>query len=55
MRSTWRRRSFFNVPWFLAFWIPRGYHINLHHIDDPNYPDHKPVGSELRERIIEEV
>ena len=45
----------YKVPWFLAFWIPRGYHINLHHIDDPNYPDHKPVGSELRERIIEEV
>ncbi len=45
----------YKVPWFLAFWIPRGYHINLHHIDDPNYPDHKPVGLELRERIIEEV
>ena len=45
----------YKVPWFLAFWIPRGYHINLHHIDDPNYPDHKAVGSELRERIIEEV
>ena len=45
----------YKVPWFLAFWIPRGYHINLHHIDDPNYPDHKPVGAELRERIIEEV
>ncbi len=45
----------YKVPWFLAFWIPRGYHINLHHLDDPNYPDHKPVGRELRERIIEEV
>ena len=45
----------YKVPWFLAFWIPRGYHINLNHMDDPNYPDHKPVGRELRERIIEEV
>jgi hypothetical protein len=45
----------YKVPWFLAFWIPRGYHINLHHMDDPNYPHHKPVGRELRERIIEEV
>ncbi|MBI2221940.1 MAG: hypothetical protein HYU53_12125 [Acidobacteria bacterium] len=45
----------YKVPWFMAFWIPRGYHINLHHIDDPNFPDHKPVGLELRERIIEEV
>ncbi|HXH06927.1 MAG TPA: M14 family metallopeptidase [Vicinamibacterales bacterium] len=45
----------YKVPWFLAFWIPRGYHINLHHIDDPNFPDHKPVALELRERIIEEV
>lgn len=45
----------YKVPWFLAFWIPRGYHINLHHLDDPNYPDHKPVASELRQRIIEEV
>lgn len=42
-------------PWFMAFWIPRGYHINLHHLDDPNYPGHKSVGLELRERIIEEV
>jgi hypothetical protein len=45
----------YKVPWFLAFWIPRGYHINLHHINDPNYPDHAAVGDELRERIIEEV
>ena len=45
----------YKVPWFMAFWIPRGYHINLGHIDDQNYPDHKPVGLELRERIIEEV
>ena len=45
----------YKVPWFMAFWIPRGYHINLGHMDDPNYPDHKPVGRELRERIIEEV
>jgi hypothetical protein len=45
----------YKVPWFMAFWIPRGYHINLHHMDDPNFPDHKPVGLELRERIIEEV
>jgi hypothetical protein len=45
----------YKVPWFLAFWIPRGYHINLHHLDDPNYPDHKAAGRELRERIIEEV
>ncbi|MCI0409110.1 MAG: M14 family metallopeptidase, partial [Acidobacteria bacterium] len=45
----------YKVPWFLAFWIPRGYHINLHHLDDPNYPLHKGVGRELRERIIEEV
>jgi hypothetical protein len=42
-------------PWWMVFWIPRGYHINLHHMDDPNFPDHKPVGLELRERIIEEV
>lgn len=42
-------------PWFMAFWIPRGYHINLHHLDDPDYPAHKPVALELRERIIEEV
>jgi hypothetical protein len=45
----------YKVPWFMAFWIPRGYHINLRHIDDPNYPDHKPVALELRERVIEEV
>jgi hypothetical protein len=45
----------YKVPWFLAFWIPRGYHINLHHMDDQNYPDHDAVGRELRERIIEEV
>jgi hypothetical protein len=45
----------YKVPWFLLFWIPRGYHINLHHMDDQNYPDHDAVGRELRERIIEEV
>ena len=45
----------YKVPWFMAFWIPRGYHINLGHLDDPNYPDHKAVGVEHRERIIEEV
>ncbi|MCR4340475.1 MAG: M14 family metallopeptidase [Gemmatimonadaceae bacterium] len=45
----------YKVPWFMAFWIPRGYHINLGHIDDPNYPDHKTLALEHRERIIEEV
>jgi len=45
----------YKVPWFMAFWIPRGYHINLGHLNDPNYPEHRKVGAELRERIIEEV
>lgn len=28
----------YKVPWVMAFWIPRGYHINLHLIDDPELP-----------------
>ena len=45
----------YKVPWFLLFWIPRGYHINLHHMKNDNYPDDDAVGLELRDRIIEEV
>lgn len=45
----------YKVPWFLLFWIPRGYHINLAHMHDDNYPDADAVGLELRDRIIQEV